>query len=438
MHTNILVLLALLLLTTALPAAALEARDIKVDGWTLTILGQALQIEPLPLVNGKCEVELKDGTPGWQGPFLMPGPAWAYSALRPETLTATLSADPKIKLVAGKDFALDAAWAAVAALPGSAYPAGTKVSLAYQYALSRIDLIEQADDGKLTVLKGVADKGQPRFPERTPGRKLLASVVLLNDAVTLSPAMVNPVDEAYDGRPPVFDAEHINPFRDALATSRPLTIVFFGDSITAQQPKDFRDGKGSFVDRFVAHLKQARPDRTVVACERGVPVPEPKDGQTLVIKAGVGGNDTRMALKRIDADVLGRKPDLTVVMFGVNDENRKGEGNSVPVPEYKANMATIVDKVLAGGSAVIIMTPSMKNRGWSATSGNMAEYAQAARDVAKDKKVCLVDNYRAWELLPKQGYHYMILLGNCINHPVDLGHDLFFRGLDAALFRSRP
>ena len=24
-------------------------------------------------------------------------------------------------------------------------------------------------------------------------------------------------------------------------------------------------------------------------------------------------------------------------------------------------------------------------------------------------------------------------LGNCINHPVDLGHDLFFRGLRAAL-----
>jgi len=119
-------------------------------------------------------------------------------------------------------------------------------------------------------------------------------------------------------------------------------------------------------------------------------------------------------------------------MLGVNDENRKGEGNSVPVGTYKSNLEAITDRVQAGGGQVILMTTSMKNLKWSACVGNLNEYAAAAREVSVAKQTVLVDNFAAWEQLPKRGYHYMVFLGNCLNHPVDLGHDLFFRGLKAA------
>ena len=43
-----------------------------------------------------------------------------------------------------------------------------------------------------------------------------------------------------------------------------------------------------------------------------------------------------------------------------------------------------------------------------------------------------MDNYRAWELIPRTGYNYMVYLATCLNHPTDRGHQIFFEGLKAA------
>lgn len=417
------------------PATApLAAKDIKLDGWKLTIipLNQTVEIEPITLKPYKHVAELQDGTPGWRGPLLLPGPAWAFRALHEETLTAALADDPARKLQPGTDFALDTNWAAVAAIEGSNYPAGTKVQFEYQYGLSRLDLLEQAPDGKLVLIKGLEDKSQPRLPDATPGNRPLAGIYLPNYARGLTPDMINLIDPAYDGVPPVVGRQYIEKIRTKLSAGEPTTIVFFGDSITAQTMKDFRDLKGSFVDRFVDHLKTAYPKMNVVLTPAATTV-EPEAGQIIVVKAGVGGSDTRQALKRLEQEVLPHKSDLVVIMFGVNDENGTAQrGNSVPVDEYRTNLTTLVQQIRNSGSEALIMTTSMKNLGWSSTVGNLDAYAATARQVAAENKVCLIDNFAAWQALSKRGYNYMVLLGNCINHPVDIGHDVFFRGLKAA------
>jgi lysophospholipase L1-like esterase len=245
---------------------------------------------------------------------------------------------------------------------------------------------------------------------------------------------INLIDLKAVAEAPVLGVEALKGVKAKLASGKGFTIAFFGDSITAQQPKDFRDGKGSFVDRFTKYLETKYPDRKV-----GAFVPKDPNlaqalagNQLVVVKAGVGGDDTSGALKRLDRDVLANKPDAVVIMFGVNDENRKGSGNSVPVPAYKKNLETLVEKTRAAGGEPILMTTSMKNRGWSACVGNLNEYAAAAREVGQDKKVCVVDNFKSWEDAPKRGYHYMVWLGTCLNHPVDLGHQVFFENLKAA------
>ncbi len=422
------------LLAVALPAQAVDT-DISTDGWKLTVVAtqQAVTIDPLTLKSGSFDAKLEVGTPSWRGPTLLPGPAWAYNSLRADTLTARLTDDPKRVLVVGKDFLLDPLWASVATTKDGGLPAGTVVHFEFQYGLSRIDLIEKSPSGSLVVIKGVEDKSQPLLPNITAGNTPLFSVYLPNSATALKPEMINRIDPNYDGVPPVINGEPLKPIKEKLAAGKPVTIVFFGDSITAQENKDMRDQKGSFVDRLAAYLKEIHPDRSVPVIPRGQPVPEPKDKQIVVAKAGVGGDDTVRALKRIDADVLAHRPDLVVIMFGVNDENRRGDGNSVPVPVYKKNIELMVTKVRAAGGEPLLMTTSMKNRGWVGTVGNLSEYAQAMREVAVAQKACLVDNFTAWEDLPKRGYNYMVFLGNCINHPVDLGHDLFFRGLRSAL-----
>ncbi len=68
---------------------------------------------------------------------------------------------------------------------------------------------------------------------------------------------------------------------------------------------------------------------------------------------------------------------------------------------------------------------------WCSLRHNASDLRSSTRELAQ--RVCLVDNFTAWEDLPKRGYNDVVFLGNCINHPVDLGHDLFFRGLRSAL-----
>lgn len=424
------------LLAVSLP---LRAGDFVTSNWKMTVtpLNQTVEIAPPSRASGTHEGELKEGTPGWRGPLLLPGPAWVYAALRPETLVATLASDPATTLQVGRDFALDPDWAAVAALPGSAYAPGTKVHFSYQYALARIDLIECTPDGKLVVVRGAEDKSQPHLPAGTPGNTPLASVVLPNHATALTPAMVHRLNPDYDGVPPVVRRERLAELKQAMEDGKAVTIVFFGDSITAQASNDFRDGHGSFVERFTEWLRAGYPKRTVVSTALRETV-APQEGQTVVVMSGVGGNDTIRGVARLDTDVLVHKPDLVVVMFGVNDENRGTNGNVVPVPVYRTNLETIVERVRGVGGDVLLMTPSMKNPGWVATVGNMAEYAQAMREVAEAKQLCLIDHYRAWERLPERGYSPMVFVGNCINHPVDLGHELFFRGLRTAFSREDP
>lgn len=435
MKRSLMVLSALLVVlgmsAASLRAAGVDAKDVKVDGWKLTIQGQTVTIEPTSTKAAKTEGELKAGTPNYGGPLLLGGPAWAYQALRVNTLVATLADKPDVKLVAGTDFVLNADWASVAALEGSKYPAGTKVKFEYQYGLSRMDLVEKTPDGKLVVKKGVEDKSEPLLPEATPGNTPVAGIYLGNGATSLTMDAVCLIDPSYDGVPPVSGTDVLKAVKDKMAAGKPATIVFIGDSITAQQPKDFRDGKGSFVVRFTEYLKTKYPQSTVVSTELAKTLAS-ADKQIVVVMSGVGGNVSTQALARLDTDVLAHKPDVVVVMLGVNDENRKGKGNGVPVATYQKNLEAMANKVQAAGGAVVLMTTSMKNRGWSSCVGNLNEYAAAAREVAAAKKTALVDNFAAWEQLPKRGYHYMVFLGNCLNHPVDLGHDLFFRGLKAA------
>ncbi len=422
----------------AAASTALEIGDIRVEEWRMTLVPfrQTVDIAPPSVTKTSCETELKEGTPDWRGPFLLPGPDWAFRGLHVETLEAVLADDPSVRLEIGRDFALDPDWASVAALPFGRSPAGTKVRFSYGYGLSRIDLLAQSPDGRAVWIQGIEHKSQPRLPVPPPGYTPLLSVVLPNYARALTPDMICILDPSYDGVPPIARAEHVAGLRAKLESDAPVTMIFFGDSITVQPAADFLDGKGNYVDQFAAWLRERYPQREVVVTGRNETA-ESRTRRTVVVKAGVGGDDIAGGGRRLESDVLSRRPDLLVVMFGINDENRSASGgNVVPPPVFRANLTYIVKAVRSMGAAVIVMTPGMKNPYWSATTGNIAEYAEAARAVAQEQGVCLVDNYRAWEQIRKRGYTPMVLLGNCINHPVDIAHDQMFRGLRAALETS--
>jgi len=118
------------------------------------------------------------------------------------------------------------------------------------------------------------------------------------------------------------------------AAARDQVWVAFGDSITwdtSHTPEE-----GSWLD--------------MVAAATG----------NKVINAGYPGNSTEQALYRVEQDVLPLKPDLVLVMFGINDQMIP-QGSSpmafrVPPRQYAFNLEQIVAKLLKSGAQVVLMT----------------------------------------------------------------------------------
>jgi lysophospholipase L1-like esterase len=64
--------------------------------------------------------------------------------------------------------------------------------------------------------------------------------------------------------------------------------------------------------------------------------------ESVIINAGIGGNNTDDLLQRIDKDCLAHHPDLTILMIGTNDMNSR---KYIALPAYEKNLREIVSKI---------------------------------------------------------------------------------------------
>ena len=106
------------------------------------------------------------------------------------------------------------------------------------------------------------------------------------------------------------------------------------------------------------------------------------------------------------AKVIESKPDYVLIQFGHNDMPGKGPNRETdPATTYRENLARFVDEARAAGAVPILVT-SMARRTFDKGKirGELAPWAEAARAVAAEKKVPLVDLFaRSVALLEKLG-----------------------------------
>ena len=128
------------------------------------------------------------------------------------------------------------------------------------------------------------------------------------------------------------------------------TVVCFGDSLTAGYGAE----EGQDYPTDLGHL---------------VTLP--------VINAGVVGDTTRMALARLDKDVLEQNPRLVIITLGGNDFLQH-----VPKEETLANMIEIIDKITAKGAMVV----------WATVKTGLFgdNYQKDFADLAKQKRIVLI------------------------------------------------
>src|SRR6267142_738209 len=116
-------------------------------------------------------------------------------------------------------------------------------------------------------------------------------------------------------------------------------IIFFGDSLTALAIKDpnVPEGKG-YVPVVRAALKDSAVEVDAVA---------------------TGGHKVTDLLKRVDQDVLAKKPTIVVIQIGVND------ASAGVTPElFEAQLKELIGKLQQGGAQVIQCTCTCRIEGY--------------------------------------------------------------------------
>lgn len=149
-------------------------------------------------------------------------------------------------------------------------------------------------------------------------------------------------------------------------------IVFLGDSITQA---------GAAPGGYVALVKEA------LAAKH-------KDKGIEVIGAGISGNRVPDLEKRLQADVLSKKPTLVVIYIGINDVWHSQNGRGTSKSDFDQGLRRVVKQIQDSGARVMLCTASVigeKTDGTNPLDAMLDEYCDLCRTIAKDTKSQLLD-----------------------------------------------
>lgn len=149
-------------------------------------------------------------------------------------------------------------------------------------------------------------------------------------------------------------------------------VAFLGDSITALGSR----GTG-YVNLVVLGLKV--------------------NGINIVkIPAGVSGYKSDQMLARVDRLALNKKPQWLLISCGVNDVAHGRRNKGVSLPEYKKNIAAIVEKARGEGVKVALMTATViQEDAGNDQNVKLAQYNEFLREFARENNLPLFDVNKA-------------------------------------------
>ena len=227
-----------------------------------------------------------------------------------------------------------------------------------------------------------------------------------------------------------------------LNANPPVTIAFFGDSVTQGCFELYKTSETSFLPEVrVEEGYHAKLRSIFQMLYPMVPIN--------MIYGGISGGNTEVALGRVERDVCAFNPDLTIVCFGLNDccaGERGHEG-------YRNALKGIFKKLKECGSEIIFMTPNLIPEEVSPeekdeytkkvltnivrmAKGSLQKYLAIAREVCAEENIPVCDCYKIWERLDACEVNTTRLLSNRINHPTHDMHWLFAFKLAEMIFMS--
>lgn len=172
-------------------------------------------------------------------------------------------------------------------------------------------------------------------------------------------------------------AGEYNPDRK-IELKKGARIIFFGDSLTALAGQDApKEHVTKGYVRIVREtLHKARPSLNVE-----------------VDWVATGGHTVPDLLKRVDKDVIARKPTIVVIQIGCNDARRLSK------ERFKAGLEELIDRLQNAKIQVVQCTLTSvgeKHDGTNKDDPKLEAFAQIEREVAKAKNVPVNDLRKAF------------------------------------------
>lgn len=200
-------------------------------------------------------------------------------------------------------------------------------------------------------------------------------------------------------------------FRKKLELGLPITIVSYGNSITAGGEASSTELR--FQYRWANYLRSIFPKADLKIEDVSIP-----------------GYSSTQGIAWWDNYIGKASPDLVIVGWGMNDHNI---GGNTP-EQFRKNLVTLVGMIKELKKAEVILYSSCPpNDDWHYGSHSMELYAEATKEAALESNCAYVNVYDTWKVVLERK-DQSSLLGNNINHPNDFGHWLYEQSFEAITF----
>ncbi len=169
-----------------------------------------------------------------------------------------------------------------------------------------------------------------------------------------------------------------DPAGKQVALKKGDRIIFFGDSLTSLAGQE--EPKQHVTKGYVRIVRETLQEKH-------------KDKNIEVDWVATGGHTVPDLLKRVDKDVIAKKPTIVVIQIGCNDARR------IPKDTFKSGLEELIDKLQKADIQVVqcsLTSVGEKHDGTNKDDAKLEEFAEVAREVAKAKKLPLNDLRKAF------------------------------------------
>ncbi len=154
-----------------------------------------------------------------------------------------------------------------------------------------------------------------------------------------------------------------------LESGKQQTVITYGTSLTAG---------GAWVRQLQAALDSSYP------------------GKAMVINSGKFAIWSKWGVDNLDKRVIEKRPDTVLIEFAINDAYLPYK---VSIEQARGNLENMINRILKSNaeSEIVLMVMNPPIGVYLESRPQIKAYYQMYRNVAKDRKLLLIDHYPKWE-----------------------------------------